>query len=591
MLEENSWYQKILKLGTIIISLYTLKNYISSYRSYNDICLLDLEEGIKGTQNFLKLPIKKIEINSNMNALIYDSSVGGNIYRIFFNDYNNFERKIENILNTTTRIYHIQDFSWFTFILNKIPVIFLLYLAIRVYAMRENILKSDEKLIKEKSDVKLEDVKGLFETKEEVLELVNIMINPEKFKNLGTKVPSGILMEGSTGTGKTMLAKAIANHYKASFYYISGSEFIQTFVGLGVEKVKNLFREARENSPSIIFIDEIDAIGKSRSNSSINSHEERENTLNALLVEMDGFNTSSGVLIIGATNRADILDKALKRPGRFDRIISFSLPNIEERKDILKYYIEKQPVEETLEKKIETFINKLAISSYGFNNAELYNICNEASINAGLENREFITKRDYEKAYEYILMGKEKKSNKLSEEEREIVAHHEAGHALLSLILENVENPTKVTIIPHSKGSLGFSQSIPEREKKLYNKKELLDQMKVLLGGRVAEEIIFNEITSGASDDLQKLKNIAYNYVAKYGMSENLSCITYDENKTSEYLWQKIDESIENLIKELEKETKKLLEENIKSLKRIAEELLEKETIYLKDIKECVRKD
>ena len=240
---------------------------------------------------------------------------------------------------------------------------------------------------------------------------------------------------------------------------------------------------------------------------------------------------------------------------------------------------------------METFINKLAISSYGFNNAELYNICNEASINAGLENQEFIRKIDYERAYEYILMGKEKKSNKLSEDEREIVAHHEAGHALLSLILENVENPTKVTIIPHSKGSLGFSQSIPEREKQLYNKKELLDQMKVLLGGRLAEEIIFKEITSGASDDLQKLKNLAYNYVAKYGMSNDLSCIIYEENKTSEYLWQKIDESIENLIKVLEKETRELLEENINSLKKIAEELLEKETIYLRDIKQCVKID
>ena len=415
------------------------------------------------------------------------------------------------------------------------------------------------------------------------------MLDYEKYTKLGTKVPSGILMEGPTGNGKTLLAKAIANNFNANFYYISGSSFIQTFVGLGTKKVKDLFIEARKNRPAIIFIDEIDTIGKTRSARS-NVNEERENTLNSLLVEMDGFESNKGILIIGATNRVDVLDKALLRPGRFDRIVKFTLPNKDERKDILNYYLERKPMDDNFKLNKDDNIEELSVLTFGFSGAELFNLCNEASIKAGLENKETISYENIKDAYEYILMGKEKKDTKLSIKEKQIVAHHEAGHALLSYKLRNVDNPTKVTIIPHSKGALGYSQSIPSKEKYLYTKNELLDQMKVLLGGRVAEELVFNEITNGASDDISKLNKLAYQYVNYFGMDDEVRCFNTNENIKSDYASNKIDIAIDKLINEIEKEVRIILTVNLESLKKIAKLLIEKETINFEDIDKLIKK-
>ena len=595
-----SFFKKSIKCIIYISGLYLLRNFYNNYidtTTYNNISFNEFEKTIReGINSVVELPLKKVEILSDK-ALIYDSkSDKANIvHRIFFHNLFSFEQKIDKLLPYTkiTNVYHVKEFSLYNFIYNNIYYLILFYLLKNLLFDNKiygDFFKNDAKLVKEKVNIKIKDVKGLFETKDEVLELVNIMLDYEKYTKLGTKIPSGILMEGPTGNGKTLLAKAIANNFNANFYYISGSSFIQTFVGLGTKKVKDLFIEARKNRPAIIFIDEIDTIGKTRSDRS-NVNEERENTLNSLLVEMDGFESNKGILIIGATNRVEVLDKALLRPGRFDRIVKFTLPNKDERKDILNYYLENKPMDDNFKLNKDDNMDTLSVLTFGFSGAELYNLCNEASIKAGLENKETLSYENIKDAYEYILMGKEKKDTKLSIKEKRIVAHHEAGHALLSYKLKNVDNPTKVTIIPHSRGALGFSQSIPSKEKYLYTKNELLDQMKVLLGGRVAEDLVFNEITNGASDDISKLNKLAYQYVNYFGMDDEVRCFNTNENIKSDYASNKIDIAIDKLINELEKEVRIILTVNLERLKQIAKILIEKETINFEDIDKILKKN
>ena len=419
-------------------------------------------------------------------------------------------------------------------------------------------------------------------------------MKPEKYLKLGTKIPTGILMEGPPGTGKTMLAKAIADNFDSKFYLINGSDFIQPIVGTGTMKVKELFNTARENKPSIIFIDEIDAIGKSRNTGKSVGNDERDNILNSLLVEMDGFEDNSEVLIMGATNRVDSLDQALLRPGRFDRVVKFDLPNLEERKDILNSYYPKYKINNKVNQ--DDLINNLGMATYGFNGAMISNLFNEASIRAVRNNLDSIDTNSFNEAIEYITLGN-RKENFISKKEKETIAYHEAGHALISYILNDVPSPNKVSIVPRANGALGFSQAIPEYEKKLYTKEEFMSQIMVMMGGRVAEEIILKKITNGASDDIDKINKLANDMITKYGMGKEINFRNLD-NDTKNNLFRKesaqfvedVNEEVKVLINFCYLETKKIIENNISILEKIKEELIVKETIDKNDLDELFNK-
>ena len=532
--------------------------------------------------------IKKIEIRDNNKAVVYSNDEKQYLLNISNGD--SFEKKVENI-NSNIEIEHIHPSNLQVILSTLLPslLFFGLFFAItrRQQGGLLNLFKNESKIIEEKTGVKLKDIAGLHKTKRDVLEFSEIIMNPEKYKEIGTKIPKGILMEGPPGTGKTMLAKAVADNYDSKFYLISGSEFIQPIIGTGSRKVKDLFETARANTPAIIFIDEIDAVGKSRNSGKSLGNDERDNILNSLLVEMDGFEDNEKLLIMGATNRADSLDSALLRPGRFDRVVNFGLPDLKEREEILSVYYDKYTIDNNLEK--NHLIKKLGMLTYGFSGASISNLYNEASIMAIRDDNNFIKEKHFDKAIDYVMLGNEKE-NFMNEEEKYIVSYHEAGHALISSLLDNVPSPTKISIIPRSKGALGFSQSIPSYEKKLYNKEDMISQMMVLMGGRAAEEFKFNKITNGASDDINKINKLARDIVTVYGMS-NIG-LRNIENDTKNNLWQKeskiliekVDEDISNIINETYKTTLELIRINSEFLEQIQKKLFDNETIYKNDL-------
>ena len=377
--------------------------------------------------------------------------------------------------------------------------------------------------VDKKIKTKFRHVAGLENAKLEIMEFVEFLKNPKKFQKLGAKIPRGALLVGPPGTGKTLLAKAVAGEAGVPFLAISGSDFVEMFVGVGASRVRDLFKKARENAPSIIFIDEIDAVGKKRAGK-MGGNDEKDNTLNQLLVEMDGFGTDSQVIVLAATNRKDILDSALLRPGRFDRQVDITLPNIKERSQIFVVHLKKLKL--NTEFKIEQYAKKLSALTPGMSGADIYNVCNEGAIIAARENLESVGLLQFEKATERVIGGLEMKTV-MSKREKEIVAYHEAGHAVAGWFLEHSNPLLKVTIIPRSKGSLGFAQYLPD-ELSLYSKESLIDYIKVALGGRIAEEIFFNSITTGASDDLKKVTGIATSIVATYGMNDAIGLLNYE---------------------------------------------------------------
>ena len=534
--------------------------------------------------------VKKIEIKNNNKAIIYSKN-NEDISIMGISSGESFERKVEKV-NEQIEIEHIHPSNLQLFLGTLLPslLFFGIFLAIsrRQQGGFANLFKNESKIIEEKTGVKISDIAGLHKTKSDVLEFSDIIMNPEKYQEIGTKIPKGILMEGPPGTGKTMLAKAIADYYDSSFYLLNGSDFIQPIIGTGTKKVKDLFDTARQNTPAIIFIDEIDAIGKARNTGKSAGHDERDNILNSLLVEMDGFEDNDKLLIMGATNRADILDSALLRPGRFDRIVKFDLPDLNERKDILGVYFKKYKFDNSIEE--DYLINKLGMLTYGFNGAQISNLFNEASIFAIRDNHNFIKEKHVNQSIDYILLGNEKE-NFINDQEKNIIACHEAGHALISFLLDNVPSPNKVSITPRTKGMLGFSQSIPDYEKKLYTREDLISQMMVLMGGRAAEEIIFKRVTNGASDDIDKLNKIARQIITIYGMNPNIGLrnIDYDTKnnlwrKDSEALLEMVDEEINILINETYEFTKKLITSNLVYLDEIRYLLIKKETLEKEDL-------
>ena len=366
-----------------------------------------------------------------------------------------------------------------------------------------------------KVSVKLKDVAGLEYNKKEIFEFVDFLKNRDKYLKIGARMPRGALLHGPPGTGKTLLAKAVAGECGISFISVSGSDFSQMFVGVGASRVRSLFKEAREKAPCIIFIDEIDALARSRVKCSMGGGSaERDNTLNRLLVELDGFEDNDNVLLFGATNRLDILDKALLRPGRFDRKIRFELPEKKDREEIFKYYLKKMSIEED----IDELSKKLGRISIGFSCADIANICNEGSILSVRKKTEFVSLKILEEAIDNVILGPEKKTFRLMDDERRQVAYHESGHAIISYFFEHTQAPIKVSIMPRGASALGFSQS-GSKDTKLYSRGELKDKMAVLLGGRIAEEIFCDDFTTGASDDIEKLTSLAYKFVCVYGMS------------------------------------------------------------------------
>jgi AFG3 family protein len=435
------------------------------------------------------------------------------------------------------------------------------------------------------------DVAGLDEAKVEVMEIVDFLKNPKKYTALGGKIPKGALLVGPPGTGKTLLAKAVAGEAQVPFFSLSGSDFVEMFVGVGASRVRDLFKQAREKAPCIIFIDEIDAIGRARGKNAMMSNDERENTLNQLLVEMDGFGTDLGIIILAATNRPDVLDAALLRPGRFDRQISIDRPDMVGREAIFKVHLEPIKKSETLD------IHKLAEQTPGFAGADIANVCNEAALIAARKNKEAVDMADFQDAIDRVIGGLEKRNKLISPEEKEIIAYHEAGHAICGWYLEHAYPLLKVTIVPRGSAALGYAQYTP-KEQYLYNTDQLMDQICMTLGGRAAEEIFFGKISTGASNDLQQISKIAYSMVTVYGMNEKLGNISYydpaQENMFtkpySEETGKMIDTEVRLLIEDAYIKTKALLTEKRGDVEKLAKELLVKEVLFKSDVETLIGK-
>jgi AFG3 family protein len=458
-----------------------------------------------------------------------------------------------------------------------------------------NFGKSTATLIeKQKSNITFDDVAGLEEAEMEVREIVDFLKNPETFTKLGAKIPRGVMLVGPPGTGKTLLAKAVAGEAQVPFFSISGSEFVEMFVGVGASRVRDLFKQAKEKAPCIVFIDEIDAIGRSRGKGAFLSgaNDERESTLNQLLTEMDGFGTNSGVIVLAATNRADMLDPALLRPGRFDRHIYLELPNMKEREEIFKVHMRPLIMDDTID------IHFLAGQTPGFSGADIANICNESALIAARKKREKIGRDDFLDAIDRVVAGLEKKSKIISPEEKKIIAYHEAGHALVSWLLSRVDPLVKVSIIPRGK-SLGAAWYLPE-EKQLRSETTFTEHLCATLGGRAAEDIIFGEVSSGALDDLEKVTREAYMMVTYYGFNKKIGNISfYDstgqrdmgiQKPYSEETGKLIDEEVRKLVGEAYERTKGILQQNKEALQKIAELLLRKEIIFKDDLESILGK-
>ncbi|WP_394975608.1 ATP-dependent zinc metalloprotease FtsH [uncultured Croceitalea sp.] len=524
--------------------------------------------------------------------------------QIFQNEID--EIKAENSLETIVEFDTEQNYfgDVISFVLP-----FVLIIGIWIYLMRRmsggagggaggqifNIGKSKAKLFDEKTDTRtsFKDVAGLEGAKEEVQEIVEFLKNPDKYTSLGGKIPKGALLVGPPGTGKTLLAKAVAGEAKVPFFSLSGSDFVEMFVGVGASRVRDLFKQAKDKSPAIIFIDEIDAIGRARGkNNFTGSNDERENTLNQLLTEMDGFGTNTNVIVLAATNRADVLDKALMRAGRFDRQIYVDLPDIRERKEIFEVHLRPIKTAETLD------LEFLAKQTPGFSGADIANVCNEAALIAARKEKKAVNKQDFLDAVDRIVGGLEKKNKIITQEEKKTIAFHEAGHATVSWMLEHAAPLVKVTIVPRGQ-SLGAAWYLPE-ERLIVRPDQMLDEMCATMGGRAAEKVMFNKISTGALSDLEKVTKQARAMVTIYGLNEELGNITYyDSSGQNEYGFtkpyseetaQKIDEEISKIIEEQYKRAINLLDKNKDKLTELAERLLEKEVIFKDDLEKIFGK-
>jgi AFG3 family protein len=531
------------------------------------------------------------------------------VFDFHVTSFENFEnrlmelKKTENVIVPTDTV---KDPDWLGPLANTF-VTLLLIVGLWILLMRKmgspgggggpggifNIGKSKAQLFEKgtKVNITFTDVAGLDEAKVEVMEIVDFLKNPKKYTALGGKIPKGALLVGPPGTGKTLLAKAMAGEAQVPFFSLSGSDFVELFVGVGASRVRDLFKQAREKAPCIIFIDEIDAIGRARGRNAVMSNDERENTLNQLLVEMDGFSGESGIIILAATNRPDVLDTALLRPGRFDRQITIDRPDVKGREDIFKVHLKPIKISETLN------VFKLAEQTPGFAGADIANVCNEAALIAARKGKEAVDMSDFQDAIDRVIGGLEKKNKIILPEEKEVIAYHEAGHAICGWYLEHAYPLLKVTIVPRGTAALGYAQYTP-KEQYLYTTEQLMDQVCMTLGGRAAEDIFFGKISTGASNDLQQITKIAYSMITVYGMNDKIGNVSYydptQENQFtkpySEETGKMIDEEVRKLIEIAYVRTKALLTEKKGDVQLLAKQLLEKEVLHKSDVEELIGK-
>ena len=497
-----------------------------------------------------------------------------------------------------------EDSSWFQVFLSWVPM--LLLIGVWIFFMRQmqvgggkalSFGKSRARLMTESQEkVTFDDVAGIEEAKEELEEIIEFLRDPKKFTRLGGRIPKGVLLVGAPGTGKTLLARAIAGEAGVPFFSISGSDFVEMFVGVGASRVRDLFVQGKKNAPCIIFIDEIDAVGRHRGAGLGGGHDEREQTLNQLLVEMDGFESNEGVILISATNRPDVLDPALLRPGRFDRQVVVPVPDIKGREEILKVHVKKTLLADDID------LSTLARGTPGFTGADLENMVNEAALMAARRGKDRVEMNDFEDAKDKVMMGTERKSMIISEEEKKSTAYHESGHTLVAKLLPGTDPIHKVTIIPRGR-ALGLTQQLPIDEKHTYPKDYLLNQICILMGGRVAEEVVLGIQTTGAGNDIERASELARKMVCDYGMSENLGPLTFGKREEqiflgreiaqhrdySELTAQKIDDEVRSIVNNSYNKTSQLIRENLDTLHRMAKALLEKETLDSKAIDQIMK--
>ena len=505
---------------------------------------------------------------------------------------NNFKIKI-NSDPSSGLLYEI--LGWLPYLLIGGGLLFFLYKQLGANSKSMDFGKSRAKLQSDKNKVTFENVAGLTEEKEELQELIDFLKDPKKFTKMGARIPKGVLLVGNPGTGKTLLAKAVAGEANVPFYFISGSDFVELFVGIGASRVRDMFRQAKQTAPCLIFIDEIDAVGRQRGTGLGGGHDEREQTLNQLLTEMDGFGSNEGIIIIAATNRPDVLDPALLRPGRFDRQITVGLPDKTEREDILKVHAKNKKFEDNV-----TLAN-IAKRTVGFSGADLENLLNEAALLTVRRNKNAIGSNELDEAYDRVIMGPAKKTRQYTEKEKRVVAYHEAGHAVVGIKLDGADDVQKITIIPRGRAG-GYNLMLPKEEKFLATEEELLDRISGYLGGRVAEEFMFKEITTGASNDFEQATKIARAMVTEYGMSE-LGPIQLEEPSSSVFLGRdynkaqnfsseiafRIDEEIRKIIDKQYKISEKIIKDNKDLLDLIANALLDQETLTKEEIEFLVK--
>ena len=584
----------LISLGALLFALFfimflnsELKRTTEEEISYTKFIEM-LEEGNVG----------KVTFKSNM--IYIEPNVPADMRLLskkYFTGYVNDTELVQKLLNKykvefTAEINDSDSGIWEFLLTYLLPILgiwallwFFMRSATKGGGLMGGVGKSTAKMyVEKKTGVTFSDVAGEEEAKESLTELVDFLKNPAKYKEIGARLPKGALLVGPPGTGKTLLAKALAGEAGVPFFSLSGSDFVEMFVGVGASRVRDLFKQATSMAPCIIFIDEIDAIGKSRDTQYGGGNDEREQTLNQLLSEMDGFDSSKGIIILGATNRPEVLDKALLRPGRFDRRIIVEKPDLKGRIDVLKVHSHDVLMDETVD------LEEIALATSGAVGADLANMVNEAAIMAVRAGRKVVSQKDLFEAVEVVLAGKEKKDRILGKEEKRIVAHHEIGHALVMSMLKNTEPVQKITIVPRTMGALGYVMQVPEEEKYLMKKNELLDQITGLLGGRAAEEVEFDDITTGASNDIEKATSIARAMVTQYGMSERFGMMGL-ETITSRYLdgrpvtncgeqtEAEIDEEVKNILKKCHDKAKKIIEDNKEVLEKLAAHLIEKETI------------
>ena len=457
-----------------------------------------------------------------------------------------------------------------------------------------NFGKSLAKLSTEDNKIRFDDVAGLKEEKEDLMEIVDFLKNPAKYIEVGARIPKGVILVGPPGTGKTLIAKAVAGEANVPFFSASGSEFVEMFVGVGASRVRDLFEEAKKNAPCIVFIDEIDAVGRKRGSGMGGGHDEREQTLNQLLIEMDGFGVNEGIIVLAATNRVDILDPAILRPGRFDRKVMVGTPDVEGRRQILKVHSKNKPLADDVD------LDEVARTTAGFTGADLENLMNESAISAAKENRKFINANDVKESFLKVGVGTEKKSKIVSDKEKRITAYHEAGHAILFHVLEDMDPVYTVSIIPTGMGAAGYTMPLPESDEMFNTKGKMKHEIMVSLGGRIAESIVFDDITTGASSDIKKATSTAKKMITRYGMSDEVGVICYDDDEEvfigrdfghtrsySENVAAKIDSEIKAIIDECYKEAEKIIIEHRDVLDRVAELLIEKEKIGREEFEAC----